>query len=47
MVAIYSTVNAVCRNGLQAELGTSAALLPGVPGDPSLPHRLFYHPYAS
>jgi hypothetical protein len=45
-VAIHSTVNAVCRKGLQAELGTSAAVLPG-PGDPLLPHRLFYHPYAS
>jgi hypothetical protein len=30
-VAIHSTVNALGRNGLQAELGTSAAVLPGVP----------------
>src|SRR5262245_59749567 len=30
-VAIHSTVNAACRNGLQAELGTSAAVLPAVP----------------
>src|SRR5262245_66148376 len=30
-VAIHSTVNAACRNGLQAELGTSATVLPEVP----------------
>src|SRR5262249_32813669 len=30
-VAIHSTVNVACRNGLQAELGTSATVLPEVP----------------
>src|SRR5262249_1267553 len=30
-VEIHSTVNGACRNGLQAELGASAAVLPEVP----------------
>jgi hypothetical protein len=30
-VAIHSTVNAVCRNGLLGELGTSAEVQPEVP----------------
>jgi hypothetical protein len=30
-VAIHSTVNALGRNGLQAEVGTPAAVLSGVP----------------
>ena len=46
-VAIHSTVKVALRNGLQAETRPVCGSITRGPGDPMLPHRAFYHPYAS